>query len=68
ASYLDIGDPSLWAIFEANVQSTRRRQEKPMDIFLSAEFFVVWAAKLGFEILEDRAPDCGQRTCVWQKR
>jgi SAM-dependent methyltransferase len=38
ASYLDIADPSHWSIFEANVRSTRLRQEKPMDIFLSEDF------------------------------
>ncbi len=68
ASYLDIADPKLWPIFEANVQSTRRRQEKPMDIFLSADFFTVWAEKLQFETVEDRAPACGQRTCILRKR
>lgn len=68
ASYLDIADPAHWPIFEANVQSTRRRQEKPMDIFLSADFLQIWATKLDFAILEERAPDCGQRTCVLQKR
>ncbi len=68
ASYLDIADPKHWEIFEANVRSARMRQEKPMDIFLSEDFFATWAAKLDLEILESRAPDCGQRTCILQKR
>ncbi len=68
ASYLDIAEPMHWEIFETNVQSARRRQEKPMDIFLSAAFFDTWASKLDLEIIENRAPDCGQRTCVLQKR
>ncbi len=68
ASYLDIARPMTWEIFETNVRSARWRQEKPMDIFLSAAFFETWAAKLELEIIEDRAPDCGQRTCVLQKR
>lgn len=68
ASYLDIVEPSHWEIFEANVRSARLRQEKPMDIFLSEDFFAVWAKKLDLEILEARAPDCGQRTCILQKR
>lgn len=67
-SYLDIADPAHWPIFEANVQSARRRQEKPMDIFLASDFFEVWAAKLDLAILEARAADCGQRTCILQKR
>ena len=68
ASYLDIADPSHWSIFEANVRSTRLRQEKPMDIFLSEDFFATWAARLGLIMVDSRAPDCGQRTCVLQKR
>ena len=68
ASYLDIADPNHWDIFEANVRSARLRQEKPMDIFLSEDFFATWAEKLDLEILEPRAPDCGQRTCILQKR
>ena len=68
ASYLDISEPTHWKIFEANVQSTRRRQGKPMDIFLSAAFFETWAAKLELDLIEDRAPGGGQRTCVLQKR
>jgi len=67
ASYLDIADPSHWSIFEANVGSARRRQEKPMDIFLAEDFFAIWAAKLGLTIIDSRAPDCGQRTCILQK-
>ncbi|MGH8095162.1 MAG: class I SAM-dependent methyltransferase [Chthoniobacterales bacterium] len=67
ASYLDIAMPAHWEIFEANVQSARWRQEKPMDIFLSAAFFETWAARLELDLIEDRAPDCGQRTCVLQK-
>ena len=39
ASYLDIADPSHWNIFEANLRSARLRQEKPMNIFHSEEFF-----------------------------
>lgn len=68
ASYLDIADPKHWEIFDANVRSARMRQEKPMDIFLSEDFFTTWAAKLDLDIVESRAPDCGQRTCILQKR
>ena len=67
-SYLDIADPRYWEIFEANVRSAQLRQEKPMDIFLSEDFFTTWAAHLDLTILESRVPDCGQRTCVLQKR
>jgi SAM-dependent methyltransferase len=67
ASYLDIAEPAHWEIFEANVKSARLRQEKPMDIFLSASFFETWAAKLDLELIEDDAPDCDQRTCVLRK-
>lgn len=67
ASYLDIADPTHWEIFEANVRSARRRQSKPMDIFLSADFIQVWAEKLQLLIREDRAPDCGQRTVILEK-
>ncbi len=68
ASYLDIADPSHWSIFEDNVRSARLRQEKPMDIFLAQDFFAIWAAELDLTIVESRAPDCGQRTCILQKR
>ncbi len=68
ASYLDMADPSHWEIFEANVRSARLRQEKPMDIFLGEDFFATWAAKLDLTIVDARAPDCGQRTCILQKR
>jgi len=68
ASYLDIADPSHWEIFEANARSARLRQAKPMDIFLSEEFFATWAARLDLAIVDARAPDCGQRTCILQKR
>lgn len=67
ASYLDIADPSHWSIFEANLGSARRRQKKPMDIFLAEDFFATWAAKLELAIIESGAPDCGQRTCILQK-
>ena len=67
ATYLDIADPGHWSIFEANVRSARLRQEKPMDIFLSEEFFATWAARLDLTIVDSRAPDCGQRTCILQK-
>ena len=52
ASYLDIAEPMHWEIFETNVRSARQRQEKPMDIFLSAAFFETWAAKLELEIID----------------
>ncbi len=68
ATYLDINDPEHWKIFEANVKTARARQEKPMDILLCADFIKVWANKLDLEILEEKAPDCGQRTCILQKR
>lgn len=68
ASYLDIADPSHWSIFENNVRSARLRQEKPMDIFLAEDFFAIWAAKLDLTMVEPHAPDCGQRTCILQKR
>ena len=67
-SYLDIADPNQWKIFEANTRSPRRRQEKPMDIFLSEVFLTTWAAKLDLTVIDDRAPDCGQRICILQKR
>lgn len=67
-SYLDILDPKHWEIFESNVSSARTRQSKPMDIFLSEDFLNIWAEKLSLKILDDRAPDCGQRICVLQKR
>jgi hypothetical protein len=38
-----------------------------MDIFLSEDFFVTWAAKLDLTMIDGRAPDCGQRTCILQK-
>lgn len=68
ASYLDIAEPMHWETFDANLKSARRRQGKPMDIFLSAAFFETWAAKLDLDLIEERAPDCGQRTCILQKR
>lgn len=68
ATYLDIMDPKHFEIFETNVKSARIRQSKPMDIFLSADFLNIWAAKLDLEILDGRAPRCGQRTCILQKR
>jgi ubiquinone/menaquinone biosynthesis C-methylase UbiE len=68
ASYLDIADPSHWKTFEANVRSARLRQEKPMNTFLSEAFLANWAAKLDLAMIHDRAPDCGQRTCVLQRR
>jgi SAM-dependent methyltransferase len=68
ASYLDIADPHHWEIFETNARSARMRQEKPMDIFLSGDFFVTWAAKLDLAMVDACAPDCGQRTCILQKR
>lgn len=68
ATYLDINDPEHWKIFEANVKTARTRQEKPMDILLCADFIQVWADKLDLEIVEQKAPDCGQRTCILQKR
>lgn len=68
ASYLDINAPKHWEIFENNVNSAEARQSKPMDIFLSADFFKVWAAKLGLEIVEDNPPQGGQRLCVLSKR
>ncbi len=67
ASYLDIADPRHWKIFETNVESSHARQSKPMDIFLAGDFIEIWAAKLNLDIIEDRAPDCGQRTCILQK-
>ncbi len=67
ATYLDINAPEHWKIFETNVKSARVRQEKPMDIFLSADFLRIWAGKLGLEMVEDTAPDCGQRTCLLRK-
>jgi ubiquinone/menaquinone biosynthesis C-methylase UbiE len=66
-SYFDMADPKHWEIFESNVNSVRGRQSKPMDIFLSEDFLNVWAHKLNLEILNGRAPDCGQRTCILQK-
>jgi SAM-dependent methyltransferase len=66
-SYLDIADEKQWDVFQANVDSARTRQSKPMDIFLSADFIRVWAEKLGLEIVQDRAPNCGQRTCILRK-
>ena len=66
-SYFDMADPKHWEIFESNVSSVRGRQSKPMDIFLSEDFLNVWAQKLNLEILNGRAPDCGQRTCILQK-
>jgi len=68
ASYLDIADPSHWNIFEANLRSARLRQEKPMNIFHSEEFFSTWAAKLDLVLIKDGAPDGGQRICILQKR
>jgi hypothetical protein len=62
-----MADPKHWEIFESNVSSVRGRQSKPMDIFLSEDFLNVWAQKLNLEILNGRAPDCGQRTCILQK-
>jgi ubiquinone/menaquinone biosynthesis C-methylase UbiE len=67
-SYLDIGAPKHWKIFEANVNSAQTRQSKPMDMFLSEDFLTVWADKLKLEILEHQAPDGGQRACILQKR
>jgi ubiquinone/menaquinone biosynthesis C-methylase UbiE len=68
ASYLDINSPKHWEIFETNVNSTAARQSVPMNIFLSEDFFKLWAAKLGLEILQDKPPDGGQRVCILQKR
>ncbi len=68
ASYLDIADPSHWNTFEANARSARLRQKQPMNIFHSEQFFATWAAKLDLALIDDRAPDCGQRTCILQKR
>ena len=67
ASYLDITAPNHWEIFEANVNSARARQSKPMDIFLSPDFLKVWAEKLNLQIVEDPAPTSGQRICILQK-
>jgi SAM-dependent methyltransferase len=67
ATYLDINAPKHWKIFEANAKSPRLRQEKPMDIFLSTDFFRIWAEKLDLDLVEDHAPDGGQRTCLLRK-
>ncbi len=67
ATYLDMADPGHWSIFENNVRSTRRRQEKPMDIFLSQDFFATWAARLDLTIVDSDASAGGQRTCILQK-
>jgi ubiquinone/menaquinone biosynthesis C-methylase UbiE len=67
-SYLDISNPKHWEIFEANVNSARTRQSKPMDIFLSHDFLTVWADRLNLKIVDGMLPDCGQRICILQKR
>lgn len=68
ASYLDITDSSHWKTFEVNLRSARLRQEKPMNIFHSEDFFAIWARQLNLTIVDSRAPDCGQRICILQKR
>jgi ubiquinone/menaquinone biosynthesis C-methylase UbiE len=68
ASYLDINAPLHWEIFENSVNSTAARQSTPMNIFLSEDFFKLWAAKLDLEILEDKPPAGGQRICFLRKR
>ncbi len=68
ASYLDISAPGQWAIFETNVNSTKARQLMPMDIFLSPDFFKIWAAKLDLEIVSDPPVEQGQRLCLLRKR
>lgn len=67
ASYLDISAPGHWEIFEANVNSTKARQLKPMDIFLSPQFFAVWAERLDLEIVSDPPVQGGQRLCLLRK-
>jgi ubiquinone/menaquinone biosynthesis C-methylase UbiE len=68
ASYLDINSPLHWEIFENSVNSATARQSTPMNIFLSEDFFKLWAAKLDLEILEDKPPVSGQRICFLRKR
>jgi ubiquinone/menaquinone biosynthesis C-methylase UbiE len=69
ASYLDINTPKHWEIFETNVNSATARQSVPMSIFLSEDFFEVWAGKLDLEILENKPPEGGgQRLCILRKR
>jgi SAM-dependent methyltransferase len=67
ATYLDMADARHWSIFENNVHSTRHRQQKPMDIFLSQDFFVTWASRLDLTIIDPHAPGGGQRICILQK-
>jgi SAM-dependent methyltransferase len=67
ATYLDMADARHWSIFENNVRSTRHRQQKPMDIFLSQDFFVTWASRLDLTIIDSNAPGGGQRICILQK-
>ncbi|MBA2433095.1 MAG: class I SAM-dependent methyltransferase [Chthoniobacterales bacterium] len=68
ASYLDINEPRHWKTFTGNVASAKTRQAKAMDIFLSPDFFAVWARQLGLTLLDEPERDCGQRVCLLQKR
>lgn len=50
-SFLEFANPGHWQVFETTLRTYRERIPDPLNTFIEASVFAVWARKLGLELV-----------------